>query len=372
MKILLLCDHYPLPPRLVNMRNSIKKLNPNAHVEIFAWNRNNVDVVEPDVISLNMDIGYGNQIRKLFNLPKVLKFIKKIVKNGEYDVLHGVDFELAFLASLAKGHAKLIYEVYDIKFFSNGIIDLLRKQAEKYLIRNKVDGLIFASPYFIKYYDSICSKLPKNIIMNNKPLFHRDFNHDSGFMDTYESKIKEKTVITFAGLLRYPEILMNLMDVVVTMEDTVLLLAGDGPAKNELESHAEKIGMKNVVFTGRYASTDLNSIYQITDIIWAAYPNDDKNVRYAVSNKYFESQVFEKKIIVSEDTYLGENVSQNGIGLCVNPYSINDIKQVIDNIRKIHYQNQYNASKFWQDEEEKIGLLYDHVLKERWMVGDSE
>lgn len=363
MKVLMVCDQYPLPPRLVNMRNSILAAVPDAQVDVVAWNRSGVEVKESYVFSLDSSIGYGNQMKKLFRLPEVLEYVKEILKKEQYNVVHSIDFEMMFVASLCKAKQKLIYEVYDIKFFGNKIFNFGRTILEKWSIKRKVDGIIYASPYFGAYYDSIVQNLPPAMVINNKPQHHAEFEKDSGFMDPYKEEIGNRTVVSFIGLIRYPEILKNLMVVIAERKDEmVLLLAGDGPDKAALVQYSKEIRMSNIICTGRFKSRDLQSIYSITDIVWAAYPNDDQNVYYAVSNKFFESQVFMKKIIVSERTLLGQDVVRKGIGVCVDPYSVESIAIGLNNVNELQYPNRRNKDCFWQDEEHRIRELYVSLL----------
>ena len=363
MKVLMVCDQYPLPPRLVNMRNSILAAVPDAQVDVAAWNRSGIQVKESFVFSLDSSIGYGNQMKKLLELPKVLDYVKEILKKEQYDVVHSVDFEMMFVASLCKANQKLIYEVYDIKFFGNKLFNLGRTVLEKWSIKRKVDGIIFASPYFGEYYESIIRDLPSARVINNKPQQHAEFGKDSGFMDPYKEEIGNRTVVSFIGLIRYPEILKNLMAVMAERKDEmVLLLAGDGPDKAALVEYSNEIRMSNIIFTGRFQSRDLQSIYSVTDIVWAAYPNDDQNVYYAVSNKFFESQVFMKKIIVSERTLLGQDVLRKGIGVCVDPYSVESIGAGLGKVNELQYPHRRNEDCFWQDEEHRIRELYERLL----------
>lgn len=366
MRILLLCDQYPLPPRIINMKNSIQKYYPKSEITIFAWNRNSTKISEEDVISLDMNIGYGNQIKKILYLPKVYFFIKKLSKNKKFSILHAIDFELMFLSSIIKTEEKLVYEVYDIKFLANRVLNTIRYLVEKRSVNRKVDAVIFASPYFKNYYDENSYSIHNYIVVNNKPIFHEMIDKDSGYMNPYTKEIQKKIVISFVGLLRYPEILKKLMNVINKQENILLLFAGSGPAREELEKHAKAIKMSNLIFTGRYSNIDLKSIYDVTDAIWAAYPNNDLNVKYAVSNKYFESQLFKRKIIVSDNTYLGNEVASKGLGLCVDPYSEEDIRRVILSISKLKYISPINEEKFWQNEEKYIEKIYNKLMMDEF------
>lgn len=355
MKILLICDHYPLPPRVNNMRKTLEKYEHD--VTIFAWNRTNKAVNDKRVITLNSDIGYGNQFRKLLNLPIVFYKLRKVLKNENFDVIHAIDFEFMMLARFAMKKEKLVYEVFDIKFFNNKIVNRVREIIEFYCMK-RIAGVIFASPFFSKYYCSKYKIEKPSIVINNKPTYNEYIVTDSGFMNDMGFVKSNKNIITFVGLIRYKNILERLISVVSKMDDYLLILAGDGPDLPDVMKFVKEHNIQNVFFTGRFETKDLYSIYKNSDVIWASYPNDDLNVKYAVSNKFFESQLYNRKIIVSENTFLAEEVLRSKLGLSVNPYSIDSIKTVLIAIRDLERSKQDNLELLWDDEEYRILNFY--------------
>ena len=87
------------------------------------------------------------------------------------------------------------------------------------------------------------------------------------------------------------------------------------------------------ILRGGFATnTFVGSDYDNVDVIWAVYPNKDFNVKYAISNKFFESIYLNIPGIYAKDTMLGDYVVKNNIGMVINPYDIQDIQQLLSNV----------------------------------------
>ena len=179
-----------------------------------------------------------------------------------------------------------------------------------------------------RFYEQLYSPSFKQIVLENKPAFQvkqtvkRPYAHHSPIR------------IAFIGMLRYFEILKNLIDAVRNDERFHLSFYGDGQDRNALEKYAGE--EKNICFTGRYKYEDVEDLYRQSDIVWAAYPNKDFNVKYAISNKFHESLMFGIPTIYADNTSLGDFVEQQHIGLTVDPYSVEAIKSLLQYIVTHH------------------------------------
>ena len=361
MKILILCDHYPLSPRVKKLRNSLLKLYPGSVVKVFAWNRENNLVKEDYVETFNQNIGYGNKIGKALNLVKFLRNSKLCIKKFKPTHVHAIDIEMLIVSGLILKNEKLIYEVYDIKFYKPKIVKFIREKIETFFIKKYVNSIIFASPFFDNYYTQIGIENILKVTLNNKPSCEMLECKDSHYMNPFKKFLDGKLVIGFIGTVRYSDILINLIDSSRTLDDIIILIAGNGPSYNYIKDYITHNDLKyKVIMTGRYESNDLKSIYNVCDYIWAAYPNNDFNVKYAISNKFFESMVFNKKVIVSRDTMLGDYIEKENVGFTIDPYNT---KQIIDLLRSLNKSNINNNIVFddglyWEDEEEKLSNIY--------------
>lgn len=359
-KILIVSDHYPLSARVKKVRDSLLKIYPEATVKILAWNRESVVVTEPYVKTINHKIGYGNRLKKFLNLFSFMKSVKKYYNKFNPDYIHTIDFEMLVVGSLLKKNAQLVYEVYDIKSFNNKLLNWIREKNEFFIIKHRVDGLIFASPYFNKYYKNNKKKM---ITLNNKPNNKLVLNNYTKYMMKYNQLSNNDIVIGFIGTVRYKDVLLNLINSVKNKKNIKILIAGSGPDYEDINEYIENNHMEDkVIMTGRYEQNDLATIYSCCDYIWAAYPNRGLNEKYAISNKFFESIVFNKRVIVSEKTEIGDRVSELGLGYTVDPFDIQEIKLLIDKLEKTEDKfetKKNNFRDFWESEEFMLKDIYN-------------
>ncbi len=360
MNVLILCDHYPLSPRVKKLRASLEKLYDGCTVRVLAWNRNlEGGVVREDyVYSFDQLLGYGNKMAKIMNLPRFARAAKTVIRDFRPQYIHAIDLEMLIVAVLMGYRAKVIYEVYDIKASNNRFVNLLREKIETILIHKHVHKVVLASPFFTEYYRGLGVDDSIMTVLNNKPTKEILSKGNSGFMDKYKSSMEHKRVIGFIGTIRYPNILLTLITAVQDLDDFVVLLAGDGPSLARIRHEIEGRKIKDkVIITGAFSQDDLPCIYKVCDYVWAAYPPDDLNVKYAVSNKFFEAQLFGKPVLVSRCTRLGDYVEDSHAGVTVDPYSMEDIKKVLVSL-SVRDNVTCGDFSFWEDEDVRLLDVY--------------
>lgn len=358
VKVLILCDHYPISPRVKKVRASLIKIYPNSNIKVFAWNRSNKDVTEWYVSTFNQDIGYGNKLYKLLNMIKFIKSSKNFIDEFKPDYIHAIDMEMLITSKITSKASKIIYEVYDIKFFHNKILNWMREKIEFHIIKKDIHAMVLASPYFGIYYKSNDVKEIKTIVMNNKPSKDLSIKTKNNYMDNYSALLSDKIVIGFIGTIRYKNILVNLIDACTRFDNLVILLAGDGPSSDYIKNYIKRNSLqRKIIMTGRYNVEDLESIYGVCDYVWAAYPSENLNVKYAISNKFFESIIYRKKVIVSKNTMLGDYVNKTNMGFTVNPYDVEQISAFLRTLNK-YYEIDNNFilenGEYWEDEEDRL------------------
>lgn len=363
MRVLILCDHYPLSPRVKKVRDSLQRLYPGCEVAIFAWNRSNSMVKEDYVISFDQDLGYGNKGKKLFNMVAFIRAASKHLKKYKPDYIHAIDIEMLITAALISKRQKLIYEVYDIKFLKNRIFNTIREKIEVFLLKRSVQKMILASPYFDHYYRATGITDIEKVTINNKPSNRSVSDSTSNFMKRNDIRVSQNNlIIGFIGTIRYKDILINLIQACKTFDNIIILLAGDGPSAEDMKRFISENDLESkVIMTGRYDTSDLRAIYEACDYVWAVYPNKNLNVKYAISNKFFESIVFNKKVIVAERTLLGESVEELNLGYTVNPYDVDQIVALLGSLSKgDQNQNQvvFDGKLFWEDDESELLKVY--------------
>ena len=149
----------------------------------------------------------------------------------------------------------------------------------------------------------------------------------------------------------------NLVDSVGNLVHIKLFIHGDGACLDELKTYSKRY--TNVFFTGRYEVNQLPELYNTCNVVWAVYPNDDYNVKYAISNKFHESLVYKKPCIYANKTMLGKYVQNNKLGWIVDPYNVDEIRNLIiklsNNVSLFleieeHLSAEANKSQTWNED----------------------
>lgn len=320
--ILLLDSNYPINTRNEKILYSLSRMD-DCIVKVCTWNRNSVPLNENrDYFVYKKASAVGNLRLKLQNLYGFYLFIKKeVLATSRYDVIIASHWDMLFLAFLLKNKNQvLIYENLDIPTSSNLLLLYFLQRIERMCLR-KTDAIVFASRFFVDLYSYFEGR---KFLIENKPLAV------AANWCPPKEKHNMQFVISYIGLVRYWDILQHLVDAVRGNTAVVLNIHGEGQDLVRLQDYAK--GCANIHFTGRYEQCDLPVLYGNSDVVWAAYPNKDHNVKYAISNKFHESIAYETPCIFSDKTKLGDFVAKNKIGLVVNPYSVESIKKMMSEI----------------------------------------
>lgn len=325
LHILLVDDCYPINTRNQKIINSLKKnYGDKVKLTVVAWDRNNgYTEAQPGYMVYKKTSAYGHKTRKLMNLWGYRQFCRATIQQQRPDVVIASHWNnLLMVPQLDRSRQMLIYENLDVP--TEAYVFRKASSILEHLKMRQADLTIHASRFFPKLYPASCNQL----VLENKPTFQAP---------KPQPYAPHKPLrIAFIGLLRYRDILGTLIDAVRNDERFELYFHGDGHAKEFLEAHASQAS--NVFFTGRYAYNDVARLYEQTDVVWAAYPNKDFNVKYAISNKFHESLTFGIPTVYANETCLGDFVTEHHIGMAVDPYSSEAIKLLLEKI--IDHRNE--------------------------------
>ena len=351
MKTYVLLDtSYPINNRNQKIIDSLKKWDSSIIVNVITWDREHKCENPPLNYYLYDKIAkYGNRWQKFLRLKGYKDFIKIKLNQLKPDVIIASHWDtLILVPRLDRKSQKLIYENLDIptgSFFVRNLIKCFEGRALK-----NVDLILHASRFYVDLYSQ---KVPQ-IILENKPNFAN--------LDMPNYKLNRPIRVSYIGTIRYFEVLINLIDAIRDNTNLELNFFGSGPDYDRCVFYAKNIS--NVKFYGAYSYGDIKKFYSQTEILWAAYPNKDFNVKYAISNKFHESLSLAIPCIYSDKTCLGEYVSRNKIGLIVNPYSVESIKKLFQFIsEKNLYDIHENLLKYksgvssWDDDFKQLELF---------------
>lgn len=358
LHIALIDDSYPINTRNAKILHSLAAhYGEAATLSVITWDRSDAYIADLKGYHVyKRNSAYGNKTRKLLNLWGYRNFCHRTIKALNPDVVIASHWNnLAVVPSLNRSKQMFIYENLDVPTEAY----LLRKAStclEHWHLR-RVDLTIHASRFFQQLY---APTLPQ-LVLENKPAFN---------VEPQPHALHHPIRIAYIGALRYLDILKNLVDAVRGEQRIQLFFHGGGHASEALTNYAAN--EPNIVFTGTYQYDQITELYRQADIVWAAYPNKDFNVKYAISNKFHESMAFAVPAIYSEQTCLGDFVEQQGIGITINPNSAEDIRRRLTEIcdgkydlEKIreHLQCEQRQQTTWEEDFSQVVKAIDGFFR---------
>jgi len=335
MRSLIIAREFPVKHRDILISNMLPV---NFNFSYIVWNRKGrLDKPSDNTYVFTKRIKKLRSLKYLSIIKSYIKFIDEIINKEKPELLIISHYSLYLpfiLFSKEKKKVKIILDVHDLPSFTNIIIFKFTLFIEKLIIRN-INHIILASKYFKKHY------LNKSTIVldNIPPINHIGIEP----RDIGKSGIIQ---IAFVGALRYPDLYKLLIESVSLFENLELHFYGSGTSDEELLCHSKRLKANNVFFHGRFNKNDIKKIYSDIDLLWACYPSDNYNVKYATSNKCLESLYFKTPCVFSKGTMLAEDFKDRKIGFSIIPndkfeivkflksLNISDLKLMQENIKK--------------------------------------
>jgi glycosyltransferase involved in cell wall biosynthesis len=232
---------------------------------------------------------------------------------------------VAFYRNLLNKEFK-IYTICDDSLHNAKSRKGVRKFARK-LVTDKIDGIIFPSKEVSKWFK-------KNISSHTKTLELPIIHEDKRFRANIKKSLPEanrnikhydligKKVILYVGRLAEEKNISFLIRAFnkVRSDDSVLVIVGNGPLRNDLESEVTELGIiDKVIFTGRKEGKELYSWYAIGQIF--VLPSTHEPFGAVVN----EALLAGCQVLVSK--FAGAStLIENGNGEVFDPYDQEELK----------------------------------------------
>lgn len=318
-KILVVDASYPINTRTQRFVDSLIEEFGKESVRAVAWNRDGHEVKHKDYLIYNCRAAYANKIQKLFGLVGFRKFLKVAVENFRPDILLASHWDCLYIsAGVIDKSTKLIYENLDVPTAQENIRKLLKKIEGRAL--KKTTAITLASRFYKDEYISFPGECL--VVENKQPCADQ--------VTITPRPVSEHLNLSYIGGVRYANVLKNAVDAIRSLNNVTFHIFGGGVDLPEIEDYAQ--GMNNIVFHGPYNYKDIAQIYQQTDLVWAVYPSNDHNVKYAISNKYHECLHYGIPGVFAKGTCLADMVNQKKAGFTVDCYSVEDIRNTLVHI----------------------------------------
>lgn len=372
MKILFLRSNPVSPDSRVEKEVQVLK-ELNKEVSVFCWDRTKDSFVIKSVLENGVSIyrigikaGYSQGFKK--NLKPLIKFqisiIKFLFKNRKkIEIIHACDFDTAFSAFIFSiiFKKKLVYDIFDYYVDAFNVPNYLKKL------------IAFLDRKIIKFANItiICTEKRKEQIKEANPkkliIIH---NTPPKIEDISRKKLENKKIkIVYVGIL--PENGRMIKELVEIVEENETLyelhIAGFGPLENYLKEKS-KIN-ENIKFYGKISYMKTLELENSCDIMTAIYDPSVPNHFYAAPNKFYESLMLGKPLIMIKNTGMSEIVSQYKIGEVID-YNKSSLEKGLKNLvnRKNEWQeikkieNELYEKKYsWEIMSKRIKKLYDEL-----------
>lgn len=260
---------------------------------------------------------YSSPIRKILPSIGFRHFVKKIIRQKNYDMLIVLTTQTALIFSdllLGKYRHKFIFDYRDksyeyIKPYKMLVNAIVSASSET----------VISSPWFAegltdkKQYINVHNMQTENLSFRTNVCRKKDDG--------------EKIIAGYVGALREFEYHKRLIDAFGNDKRFVFYTYGCGDDNERLAAYASKYS--NTYVHGIYDEKDKYGIISGFDIMCYNYPSNFVN-NGAIANKYYDSLIMKKPMFVNAQTHLGKFIAENQIGVSV-PESCTGMTDLIYN-----------------------------------------
>ena len=289
--------------------------------------------------------------------------------HAEYDAIHAFDFDAGLTAYYCSRlyRKKMVYHILDYYVeshkFSEGFLKRKVEQFERMVI-NGADAAIICTE---KRKVQIEGTTPKRLVVVHNTPDQIAFDA-SDYRDATSSC---RCKIVYVGILAGLRLLDELVKTVDEDDRFELHIGGFG----ELEEFVKGIAEKNdrVKFYGKLPYTKALALESCCDLMVAIYDPIRRNHRCAAPNKFYESLMLGKPIVMAQDTGFDDVIETNNIG-CLIEYSkeglLKGLEQLLDQKKTwadmgFRSQQLYRDEFSWNIMERRIIGLYQEFLLDK-------
>ncbi len=317
--------------RCLNLYHSFSQRGYDVKVTSFDWLTTNFKEQKGDVSV--------HKLEKKSSLIFYLKFaslltIKLLQTKADYYFAEDI-YTLPFVVLIAKlKGGKVFYDSRELYGFLAGLRE--KKNIQKILFNIETFFIRYAymvivtgemdSDFIKKQY-----KINNTIVIRNLPLYQpidSQYNFHKAF--SLNEKIK---ILLYQGVVLHGRGLSLLFEVLKKIENTVLVVVGEGEHKKFYEEAAITSGISNrVYFIGKVPQRLLINYTAGADIGCALIENISLSYYYALPNKLFEYIQAGLPVIASNLPQMKKIVDDYNIGYSVDPENKNEIIEAVEKL----------------------------------------
>jgi len=350
---------------------TLKKAGFDVH--ILAWDRDtdvsesenyvNVADVKIPITRLGHKATFGEGMK---NIRAYLAFqfhMRKWLKSHSFDVVHACDFDTAFFSRgiVKRKKEKFVFDIFD--FLCGDAKNLMQHMVKKAQISiiNSSDATIICTEERKK---QIQGSTPKRLaVIHNTPSASQIKGGDLTVAPS------DRVKIVYVGILQDYRLLKEITEVVSESKDVELHVGGFG----KFDSYFLEMSQanENIHFYGRLSYDQALNLEQQCDIMLAVYDPSIENHVFAAPNKFYESLMIGKPVVMVRGTGMSQIVEENDIGVLIE-YSKEGFKQGLEKLMSKrdewdtigeHMKKIYSESYQWETMEKRLIELYSQLVQ---------
>ena len=261
----------------------------------------------------------GNYLQRLLAFPKALKKAKAEIRsfNGP-QVLYAFSIDCCIIANLSRRKGDLvIWEMGDLvnTSISSKWKRTLVEKIEQWNLKRTNYMVMTSQKMFDIHYPKLDPTSPKRLIVIENRLGD-EFRPTGG---TTKEKVGVPLRLGWSGLLRGERIYERFLDAVAADggKRVTLGIWGGGPGADMANEYAAKYPNIKMYGTYREDPESVLAIHQQIDLQIILNDTTNLNVTTQLTNRLFQSLIYETPMIACKGTENGERVVKMGVGMMV-------------------------------------------------------
>lgn len=330
---------------------------------ILCWDRSHSNqIIEESAVEgvayfrICIESGFGRGLIR--NLKPMVLFQLKLLfwlllNNKRYSNVYACDLDTALVAYVIKLLLKksFIYDIFDYypdSFPLPGFVRPLIKRID-WLVMNNASS-VFVCSEGRKSQIGIVPKQGVSVVHNTPDITMLP----NMVVDPYKTGFLR---IAYVGILSPNRRLDYLLDLVSTHDNIFLNVAGFGPLEGFVVQKANCCN--RIIYHGKVDYSTTLAIESASDVIWALYDPSIANHRYAAPNKFYESLMLGRHLIMLRNTGMDKDMSLHNFGTVIDD-SFESITEAILALRDGY---------IILDDPRRLRLIYQQYY--RWEVSES-
>lgn len=317
--------------------------------DIISWNRDGRDKPEGIQYDYNQPLN-SNKFAKLLGYLRFALFAKKHIRRKQYDklILFGPQIGVFLPFLLKKYVGRYIFDYRDLSLEQIGIFRQLFCHVLRNSYANVISSVGFKKALPSDYDYLICHNF--NVDMVSQAL--QQPCEDNWHIST------PINVLTIGGIRDYSSN-SEVIGALANNSQYEMQFVGRGIASDALETFCVNNHIQNVVFKGFYHKEEEADYIKASTFLNIFYPRKLSHDT-ALSNRFYNSLIFKRPMIVTKNTTQGDFADQYKVGIALE--NCNDISDTLTEFLKNDYQSYSKRCNellklFWTEQ----NMFYDKL-----------